>query len=284
VLAYHNIIPDDAPPAGDRSLHVPRARFARQLDLLVRSCDVIPLSAASTDPPRGARPRVAITFDDAYQGALTLGAVELRARGLPATMFAAPGLLGSDAFWWDALAGPEGLPVAVRDRALGELRGAGDAVRQWAVQAGATLHPVPRWARPGTESELESWAATGSLTVGAHTWSHPNLSRLNPDEVESELVKPLAWLGDRFRSASVVRWIAYPYGLATPTVTATARRVGYEAGVAIAGGWIGRPRGDQYWLPRLNIPSGLTPNGFRLRLAGFLGRAVATTLQPPAGG
>src|SRR5579862_5104874 len=103
VLAYHNVLPDTAEPTGDRSLHLPRARFAEQLDVLADWCDVVPLATVLGRAPATGRPRVAITFDDGYRGALTVGAAELRARSLPATMFISPGLVGGDGFWWDAL-------------------------------------------------------------------------------------------------------------------------------------------------------------------------------------
>jgi len=274
VLAYHNIVPDDAHPTGDRSLHLPRKQFAQQLDVLVHSCDVIPLTAVLAEPLPDARPRVAITFDDAYRGALLLGAAELRARRLPATMFAAPGLLGTSGFWWDALAGPGGLPDEVREHALGELRGDGDVVRAWAVDSGRTMRDMPASERPGTESELMAWANDDSLTVGAHTWRHANLSRLTASDIEEEVVRPLTWLRDRM-PAAVVPWLTYPYGLATVAVASAAKTAGYEAALAVSGGWIGRPRGDPYWLPRLNIPAGLTLHGLRLRLAGIIGSPVA---------
>jgi hypothetical protein len=43
VLAYHNIVPTGQIVAGDRSLHLTQARFAEQLDALMRTHDVIPL-------------------------------------------------------------------------------------------------------------------------------------------------------------------------------------------------------------------------------------------------
>ncbi len=187
VLAYHNIVPDDVDAGGDRSLHLPRGRFAQQLDALTEYCDVVPLTAVLTDPPATARPRVAITFDDAYHGALTLGAAELKGRQLPATMFVPPGLLGGQSFWWDALAGLTGLSVGVRAHALDVLRGDGDAVFEWANRSGHAIREVSSWERSGTESELEAWAGTPSLTVGAHTWRHRNLVRLTESEVREEL-------------------------------------------------------------------------------------------------
>jgi len=269
VLAYHNVVPDDVAAGGDRSLHLPRAMFACQLDVLVEWCDVVPLASIFTDPAGAARPRVAITFDDAYYGALTIGATELRERRLPATMFVAPGLLGEDAFWWDALAGPEGLSDAVRRYVLDELRGDAGAAGEWASQVGRERQPLSPWSRPGEESGVLAWAEDSRLTLGAHTWRHANLARLAPDEVTVELAAPLAWLRER-APTRLVRCLTYPYGLANPGVTAAASAAGYDAAFAVSGGWIGRAIRDRYWVPRLNIPAGLTADGFRLRIAGIV--------------
>jgi hypothetical protein len=77
ILAYHNILPDGAEPGADRSLHLPRPDFAQHLDQLTRHCEVVSLDAAlSGSHPPSRRPRVAITFDDAYSGALTAGVDE----------------------------------------------------------------------------------------------------------------------------------------------------------------------------------------------------------------
>lgn len=74
ILAYHAIVPEGASPAGDTSLHLPQAQFAAQLDALAPGHDVVALAdALAPPPPRSSRPRVAITFDDAYQGAVSAG-------------------------------------------------------------------------------------------------------------------------------------------------------------------------------------------------------------------
>jgi peptidoglycan/xylan/chitin deacetylase (PgdA/CDA1 family) len=281
VLAYHNIIPDDAAATGDRSLHLRRKGFAEQLDVLVELCDIVPLTAVLLERPHDARPAVAITFDDAYHGALTLGAEELLARQLPATMFAAPGLLGGSSFWWDAIAGSRELPDAVRDYALLELRGDGESVRAWAATTGQPVREMPDWGRPGTESDLRAWTAVKSFTVGAHTWRHVNLARLAGAELEAELANPLVWLRDRC-GASLLPWLTYPYGLTTRAAAAAAKALGYDAALAVTGGWLGWPITDPYVLPRLNVPAGLTAGGFRLRVAGITGRPVASTQQSRA--
>ena len=276
VLAYHNIIPDDDAAMGDRSLHLRRGRFADQLDVLQNVSDVIPLADALVERPRDARPAAAITFDDAYRGALTIGAAELQARRLPATMFAAPGLLSGDSFWWDALAATADLTTDVREYAMGELRGDSATVRAWAASTGRPWQEMPPWGRPGTESELAAWGAFDSLAVGVHTWRHANLSRLAGTELSDELGKPLEWLRKRL-GAQVLPWLTYssvrlcrrPPALTPQKSSATMRRSPCRAGGCC------RQVTDPYLLPRLNIPAGLTTKGFRVRLAAIGGRPVA---------
>ena len=96
ILAYHNIVPTGESVAGDRSLHVDQADFARQLDLILQYAEVIPLSDIDV-PSSGSRLRVVITFDDAYRGAMTAGLAELERRGLPSTVFVPTGLMGGEA-------------------------------------------------------------------------------------------------------------------------------------------------------------------------------------------
>lgn len=271
VLAYHNVVPDDAPPTGDRSLHLSRSRFAAQLDELARHADVVPLDQVFSGAA-GERPRVAITFDDAYLGAVTLGLAELARRGLPATIFAAPGLLAGHAFWWDALV-ETGADLApeIRRHALDSLRGQDDAIRRWAEANGRRAVDLPDYARSASEDQLRRAIARGSFTVGSHTWSHPSLPRLSRGEVATELGRSRDWLMARFGSAWIP-WLSYPYGHFSPVVTDEAAVAGHRGALAIEGGWIPESAWAQYALPRLNIPAGLSERGFALRAAGLFCR------------
>ncbi len=268
ILAYHNILPEGARPGGDGSLHLPRRSFGAQLDQLARSSDVVPLESLLDDRPSGSRrPRVAITFDDAYQGAVTVGIEELVRRGLPGTIFVAPAFLGGRTFWWDVLSdGVSGLTVKLRTQALTELRGQDDAIRRWA-HGRSTVSLGESDAKTATEAELAAAARQSGVTVGSHTWSHPNLALLNADDLRTELYQPLAWLQSRFESA--IPWLSYPYGLSADHVERAAASCGYRAAVRISGGWIAPNLANRYALPRLNVPAGLTPTGFGLRTAGL---------------
>jgi peptidoglycan/xylan/chitin deacetylase (PgdA/CDA1 family) len=271
VLAYHNVVPSAEPRCGEASLHLPLERFVRQLELLGNSCEVVPLANVLDPAASHGVPRVAITFDDAYAGAVRVGLPELSRRRLPATLFVAPALLEGRAFWWDALAvSLQGLSDEVRRHALDRCRGQDDAVRRWASEAGIPLAEPSELCRSAMEADLHRAAAETSLTFGVHTWSHPNLAMLESAELAAELVRSLRWLRDRF--TRVLPWVAYPYGQA-PRDTGPVRLAGLKAGLLVRGGWLPRGELDRYAVPRFNVPAGLSLDGFRLRLAGLLLRA-----------
>lgn len=275
ILAYHNVVPETGAGAGDRSLHLPLASFRDHLTALQERADVVPLGPSllgdgSRDP---GRPRVAITFDDAYRGAVTLALPELARRGMPATVFVSPGRLGGQAFWWDRYAGVASeLPDAddFRETALLRLGGAEDLVAEWAAARGWKGAALPDAMLSADERELEVAAAFPGLTIASHTWSHPNLTQLDDAALDHELARSLAWL--RAWRGSVLAWLAYPYGIENAKVAVAAAKVGYEAAVRVDGGWLPRGGHDRFRLPRLNVPAGLSEAGFRLRLAGLPGR------------
>src|SRR5690606_16249569 len=271
VLAYHNVVPDGEPAWGDRSLHLPQRDFARQLELLCRTHDVVPITELLEPDTRGTRPRAVITFDDAYLGAVTAGLDELARRGLPATFFVAPAFDGGRSFCWDAVAGrsPTGLPGEVRRHAIEALQGRDDAVREWALRNGHETSDVPAHQTVAGMDDLTRTAAVPGITLASHTWSHVNLARVTGTELITELECPLVWLRARF--PNVVPWLSYPYGLSSEAAALEAERAGYLGALRIDGGWLGRWAGgaQRYSLPRRNIPAGLTLRGFELRTSGL---------------
>lgn len=269
VLAYHNVVPDDAAHVGDLANHLPLSSFAAQLAQLRRTHDVIPLSEAFTKPRVcSIRPRAVITFDDAYRGSVVHGLVELVRQQLPATFFVAPSFIGGGSFWWDALAQREGgLDPELRERALTTLRGEDATVRAWATRHGYLIARPTADACGCTEEELAHAASTPGITLGAHTWAHPNLVQLSPHERAAELARPLQWLRARF--SNVLPWLAYPYGAFDRDVERAAATAGYEGALTVSGGFIPAEAMNRFAIPRINIPAGLSDFGFALCAAGL---------------
>ena len=272
ILAFHNVVPDHSPSVGDRSLHLARSRFVAFIDHLREAHEIVPLPGAlqptATDRSNG-RPRVAITFDDAYRGAVNIGVAELAARGLPATVFVSPAFVDDHAFWWDSYAGQlDGQAFeALRARALDEFRGEDARVRAWAASRRLEEARLPDHSRTATVEEIRCASAHEGITLGSHTWSHPNLARLERGEVLKELVEPVAWLRDRFDA--VIPWLAYPYGIQSEDAIAVVEQAGYDAALLVAGGWLSKTAASRYALPRFNVPASLSVRGFQLRVSGL---------------
>lgn len=253
-------------------MHLPQRAFAHQLDQLLRTHTIVSLDDVLHQPIKSSsRPTVVLTFDDAYRGAVTAGVHELRARNLPATIFVAPSYLGGHPFWWDTLApvNGDGLPPEVREHALEKEEGEEANIMAWAQRTNTPTFEVPSHATAATESELASALTHPGITFGSHTWSHPNLSEISPAKLARELQSPLQWLRERFAERTLPV-ISYPYGLANPQVWNAARHGGYEAGFMIDGGWLTKSMENRYAMPRLNIPAGVTADGFTLRTCGLI--------------
>ncbi|MFL5506023.1 MAG: polysaccharide deacetylase family protein [Gemmatimonadales bacterium] len=268
VLAYHNVVPDGLEAFGDRSLHLPLARFRRQLAALSETHDVVGLEQLES-APSSSRPRAAITFDDAYAGALLLGLPAALELGFPATIFVAPAQLGGGAMWWDLLADPaQGLDEAIRRHALETLRGDHDAIMSWADARGLPRRLPPPQARLGTLDELRVAARRPGVSIGLHTWSHRNLARLDAAEATAEFERTREWLT---ANVGMPRpWLAYPYGRYADATLTAARAAGVTRAFRVDGGWTRTASAGPLVTPRLNVPAGMSERGFVLRLSGVI--------------
>jgi peptidoglycan/xylan/chitin deacetylase (PgdA/CDA1 family) len=269
ILAYHGIVPRGAASAGERSLFVAQQDFSDQLDAIASIADVVSLD--SIDAPGTGRARVAITFDDAYRGAVKEGVRELVRRGFPATIFVAPGRLNDHVFWWDALShsSPQ-LDEAVRHHALHRLAGADERVRTWAARIRLpTCDALPAYAQTATREELLDAVAFPGITLGCHTWSHANLAALDEATIASEIERSRDWLRANFGDKAIP-WIAYPYGLDSVQAHKAARIAGYCGGLRIGGGWHNLLDVSPLARPRLNVPASLSIAGFRARMLGVI--------------
>lgn len=275
VLCYHNVLPDGAPRTrGERSLHIPRRQFAEQLDLLGHTHEIVGLQELVTGVrPEADRPAAAITFDDAYRGAVTVGVRELARRGLPATIFVAPGLLGGQPFWWDELADPGTgrMDPEVRERALSEFQGRPEEIRSWARRNGRPLQDLPDVQRSANVGELRAAAEEPGISIGSHTWSHLDLRGLDREERAFELSETLRWLREEFPD-SRFPWLAYPFGLADEETRRQARSL-HPGAVTLEAGLVepSNPLSEGSWpeVPRTAVSPAVGLARFELQGAGL---------------
>lgn len=266
ILAWHNVIDPDDAGLGDSSLHLPLPAFIRQIEHIARTHDVVSLDDALHDTRhKRRRPRAVITFDDAYRGAVTLALPELRKRGLPATVFTAPALLGATSTWWDDLAAAGILSDEIRNAALQEHAGRAAEVRSTFLTSVPRL--LPRSFGIATEEELRAHTKDG-ITLGSHSWGHEHLPSLTKEELQQNLQRTLQWLEDS--GLPHTRYLSLPYGATSRQVEEVARTAGHPAVLLVSGG---RAHPDRHptGIPRINIPAGMSARGLDLRLSGLKG-------------
>ncbi|HEY1753825.1 MAG TPA: polysaccharide deacetylase family protein [Bryobacteraceae bacterium] len=156
---------------------------------------------------------VALTFDDGFQNFFEQALPVLQEHRFPATVFVVSGYCGGANNWPSQPARP----------------------------------PVPQLNLMGW-NEVEQ-AAQAGISVGAHTVTHPFLSRLSHAEVEEELRTSCAAIEDR--TGRSVTTFAYPYGDSSAEVRqAAARHFSLACGTRLA---FVSSDSDSMELPRLDV-------------------------------
>ena len=273
ILIFHRVLASPDPLLPDE----PDANLFRwQLKTLAASFNVVPLAEAAaalhegTLPPRAA----CITFDDGYADNAEVALPLLREQGLTATFFIATGYVGGGRMFNDSvievvrgLPGPRlavewlgvgTLPigdVASRRAAIGRLLDAlkylPPAERQAAVErlveeSGVTL-PDNLMMSAAQVREL----ADAGMEVGAHTVTHPILTRIDGSLARDEIARSRDEVAAM--TGRPVRVFAYPNGRPGTDYDRThvdiVRELGFEAAVSTARG-VATRRSDRYQLPR----------------------------------
>lgn len=212
ILMYHNVA--DPPRAtSNPTLYVRPAQFARHLRLL-RALGYRGVSMAGAMPYlRGERTgRVAVlTFDDGYADNVENALPLLKRHGFEGTCYVASGAIGRYNVWDAELLG-------VRKPTM-------------------------------TAAQLREWHDAG-MEVGAHTRSHPRLSRCSDAEIAREVAGSRRDLEDRLGAA--VAQFCYPYGDYDRRVVRAVRDAGFDAATTLRRGRA-RPGDDPYQLRRVVV-------------------------------
>jgi len=271
------------------------AQFERQMRWVGRWFNVLPAAEAVQRLQRGDLPAraLAITFDDGYADNATLAAPLLRSLGLSATFFVTTGVLDGGRMWNDTViealraAAPGTLDLSAIGLGVHEI---GDAAsrRALALRIIAAIKRDPAAVRgervariadtvgaPLPDDLMMSSAQVRSLialgmSVGAHTVTHPILSRIDDAAARSEIERGRDDLEQI--TGGRVELFAYPNGV--PEVDYQARHVqmvrrcGFVAAMSTAHGCAGAGA-DPFQLPRFT-PWDRSPARYGLRMTANL--------------
>jgi peptidoglycan/xylan/chitin deacetylase (PgdA/CDA1 family) len=164
-----------------------RSSFRRQMTSIARRATLHPDEHRRR---RFARPRVCVTFDDAFDNLLDNALPVTRELGIPVTVFVPTACLGAPPGWSIAADHPDaGQPVMTAD-------------------------------------SIERLAADGICCFGSHSATHRALPDLPPDEARRELIESKSALEQI--AGCAVSDFAFPYGECNRRLIDEARSAGYR--------------------------------------------------------
>ncbi len=97
------------------------------------------------------------------------------------------------------------------------------------------------------EAQVRDWMAAGH-EIGAHTRTHPRLSKISHAQAREEIFGSKKILEDRF--GIPIHHFCYPYGDLSPSVRDLVAEAGYATAVTTQWG-VHEPGGDPFLIPRL---------------------------------
>ena len=275
ILMYHGVLQQGAQALG------------QQLRYLARHFKVVSLDSMLDRITNGSLPlehEIVLTFDDGLRNNLTVVYPILRELQLPATMFVCPALVESGEWLWNhemrcrlqALAIPELADVRMKLLAPGTTIA---AIIEWMktllLQQRRTAEAIIRQATTGfqpTEAQREAfdimnWNELRSLdrdliTVGSHTLSHPILTKLSGQEIETEILESRRCLEQRLERK--VDLFCYPNGAYDRRAYQLVQKT-YRAAVTTETGVINGIEGlDVHRLPRIASAENAALTAWRL--------------------
>jgi peptidoglycan/xylan/chitin deacetylase (PgdA/CDA1 family) len=272
VLIYHRVLPSPDPilPGSEHA-----RRFAAQMELLASCFNVLPLSEALSRLSSGSLPprAVSVTFDDGYADNLEVAVPIMQRYGVRATVFVATayldgGLMFNDAVIEAVRQAPEHLDLcdlgfgvmnlpdsrsrrAAIELLIDELKYRPSAERRQRameiLERSGGVCPSPML----TTAQVRELRDAG-VEIGAHTATHPILTRIGAAEAREEMAQSKEVLEGILREP--VGIFAYPNGRPCRDYDAChvtlARELGFTAAVSTA--WGAAHRGcDLFQVPRV---------------------------------
>lgn len=249
-LTYHRVLPKERCGEYAEPLAIPADVFERQAEWLRDHGTVVTVSEALSRCRDGRlereRPLICVTFDDGYADNAEIAAPILERNGLVGTFFVVTGFVGDGTVLWYDRASAHWRHTGSR-ACLGALGAAGSSTpcgseRDWlealkglshdqrecvlrSLDLGDTAATGSDLYRPMRPDDVRRLRGAGH-EIGAHTATHPLLTRLDDAGLERELSEPrrrlAEWLGE------APPGLCYPNGDYDGRVSAAAERAGYR--------------------------------------------------------
>lgn len=288
ILIYHRVRPkpDILCPA-----EVDAARFSAHMRALAHTFRVLPLEEAVRRLQNGTLPARAacITFDDGYLDNVEVALPILLALSLPATFFIASGFLDGIPMWNDVIIeslrqavgpvldltalglGAFGIATTTARRetlraVIDHAKYLPDAQRQVFTQRVRELCGAPQFPALMMSARDVRRLYDAGMGIGAHTRSHPILTRLSAQDARDEIDQGRADLETIIGGR--VNLFAYPNGKPGIDYSAEHVRMIEQAGflAALSTAWgSATSRSDRFQLPRFT-PWDAQPWRYSLRL------------------
>jgi len=298
IIAYHGVVDGPLPAGCPEWHHVEKTGFERQIDFLTRHYRIVTIDDAVAmldDPPS---PIACITFDDGYLNNRSAALPVLAARMVPATVYLATGLVGTDRRLWTvrleaAIRNTDITEIDLTPVGLGIARLEGDTPRT--TLAGRinlrlkSMLPadrdrivttlIERLGEPPDDVlepfRMLAWTDVlemerHAISFGAHTVNHEIVSTLDGDALENEVAGSIRTVASRVDHAS--RTFAFPNGRPEDLST-DAKQLLEDLGVSAALSTIeGLNDGttDRYELRRIVVGRNMDFDTFRLATAGVI--------------
>jgi len=276
ILAYHTVGNEGAP----WYCHISAATFRKQMEYVAKHFRVISLEqmVQELDSNADRDQAIVVTFDDGYLGTFTEAFPILQEYKIPATVYLAAGAIDSgELLWYDRIF--QCLQIAPTDLTLGlattrqfkldsrtsriataeqvviYLRSLPNNERKaWCAQF-ERLVPLPKSALGGA---MASWSQVrrmheAGIQFGAHTMTHPVISRLDLDTMRLEIGQSKALIEHKLGTA--VDHFAFPFGKSRDCGTGAAqvlKELGFRTAVTSITG-LNQARADAFRLRRVVV-------------------------------